>query len=236
MEDMKLILSQRLRKLRDEKEISQEYLSKQVGVTQSSIGNYERGEKLPNADTIRKICEVYNVSADYLLGLSGEANYQSPRLKAVPEGAMESYNKVISSLEEMVSYSCASEYKFSAMKHYASMFSMFLEIDEVVAEEVARMRSLYPDFISFGKLDAVEIDGSTFLAALIKESPEAKKYVKAFNESLEKIGVRVQEVRNRIGIILTADVFNAVTCRTDVSREKDEGSNDPEKVTREEGK
>lgn len=231
MEDTRLLLSRRLRKLREEKGISQEYLSNLVGVTQSSIGNYERGEKLPNADTLRKICEVFNVSADYLLGISGEANYQSPLLKAVPKGAMESYNKVISSLGEMVSYGCTSEYKFNAMKHYASIFTMLLEIDEVVAEEVARMKSLYPDFVSFGKLDAVEIDGSSFLEALIKESPEAKKYVKAFNESLQKINIKVQEVRNKIGIILTVNVFNSVTCRVDTAHENGESSNSSEKKT-----
>jgi len=235
MEDTKLILSQRLRKLREEKGISQEYLANMVGVTQSSIGNYERGEKLPNADTLRKICEVFNVSADYLLGLSGEANYQNPRLKAVPNGAIESYNKVISSLEEMVSYGFISEYKFNAMKHYASIFSMLLEIDKVVAGEVAHMKSLYPDFVSFGKLDSVEIDGTTFLEALIKESPEAKKYIRAFNESLKKIDIKIQEIRNRIGAILTVNVFNAVTCRTDV-REKDQNSDDSEKKTQGERK
>ncbi len=59
----------RLRKLRG-KTLSQAAAAKAIGVTKSSLSLYENGDNVPDARTIRKMSEVYGVSADYLLGLS----------------------------------------------------------------------------------------------------------------------------------------------------------------------
>ncbi len=40
-----------------------------LSTTQSTVGKYEREEIQLAVDTIIKICKVFEVSADYLLGL-----------------------------------------------------------------------------------------------------------------------------------------------------------------------
>ena len=37
--------------------------------TQSTVGKYERGELQTSLETLKLICEILDVSADYLLGL-----------------------------------------------------------------------------------------------------------------------------------------------------------------------
>lgn len=59
-----------LRKLRENAGISQLELSKQLGVSKSTIGLYENGDTLPDAKTLRDIAKFYHISADALLGLS----------------------------------------------------------------------------------------------------------------------------------------------------------------------
>lgn len=61
----------RLRMLRSQRpDITQDRLADSVGVSQNAIGKWERGESVPRIDALRKICDVYGVSADYLVGLS----------------------------------------------------------------------------------------------------------------------------------------------------------------------
>jgi len=64
------ILGERMRELRGE--LSQNKFSKRVGVTAATIGYYENSDRLPDAETLHKICTECNVSADYLLGIASE--------------------------------------------------------------------------------------------------------------------------------------------------------------------
>lgn len=57
-----------LRKLRVNIGISQNELSKFIGISKSSINMYERGEREPNFETLEAIADFFNVDMDYLLG------------------------------------------------------------------------------------------------------------------------------------------------------------------------
>ena len=59
-----------LRKLRKEKGVSQEELSKELGISKSTLGLWETGDTLPDARSLHDLAVYYNVSADYLLGLA----------------------------------------------------------------------------------------------------------------------------------------------------------------------
>ena len=43
-------------------------LSKALGITKATMSMYKNGKALPSLDTFNKICEILDVSADYLLG------------------------------------------------------------------------------------------------------------------------------------------------------------------------
>jgi len=62
-------LSNKLRALRKKNNYTQEYLSRQLGVTKSVISAYEKGIRMPSYDILVHIAEIFNVSTDYLLGL-----------------------------------------------------------------------------------------------------------------------------------------------------------------------
>lgn len=54
--------------LRTERELSQQELSNQIGLSKSAINMYERGERQPNFETLELIADFFNVDIDYLLG------------------------------------------------------------------------------------------------------------------------------------------------------------------------
>lgn len=60
---------QRIKEIRQEKGLTQSQLAEMLSTTQSTVGKYEREEIQLAVDTIIKICKVFEVSADYLLGL-----------------------------------------------------------------------------------------------------------------------------------------------------------------------
>ena len=63
-------LHERLKQLRTDKKQSQTDVSAECGIALRSLKYYESGERSPNADIIIKLCQFFNVSADYLLGLT----------------------------------------------------------------------------------------------------------------------------------------------------------------------
>ena len=68
------MLGQRLKALRAARQISQKDLAAQLFVSPQAVGKWEREEATPNPETVRKLSELFDVSADYLLGRDGEAS------------------------------------------------------------------------------------------------------------------------------------------------------------------
>ena len=60
--------SDRLRKLRKDRSLSQTQLGQLVDVHYTHIGRYERGTSRPAADTLNRLAQALDVSGDYLLG------------------------------------------------------------------------------------------------------------------------------------------------------------------------
>lgn len=60
----------RLKELRTQKHITQQELADKVDLVKSSISAYEKSLKYPSVEVLIKLCNYFNVSSDYLLGLS----------------------------------------------------------------------------------------------------------------------------------------------------------------------
>ena len=61
-----------IKRLRQEKHMTQAELAQRVGVTKAMISAYETEIRYPSYDVFVKLTYVLGVSADYLLGLSRE--------------------------------------------------------------------------------------------------------------------------------------------------------------------
>ena len=60
----------RVMELRKKKKITQQELADELGITRQSLGLYERGERAANVDLLRKAARFFEVTTDYLVGLS----------------------------------------------------------------------------------------------------------------------------------------------------------------------
>ncbi|MCL2370742.1 MAG: helix-turn-helix domain-containing protein [Firmicutes bacterium] len=59
---------EKLKELREEKGLTQTQLATELKINQRTISGYETGVSEPDIATIKKICDFFDVTADYLLG------------------------------------------------------------------------------------------------------------------------------------------------------------------------
>ena len=69
--------SYRLTVLLEERNMNQIQLAKAVGTSNVTICRYLTCERIPRLDVVTKIASEFNVSLDYLLGLSDDKNIQT---------------------------------------------------------------------------------------------------------------------------------------------------------------
>lgn len=67
----------RIKELRQQNGWLQSDLATRLQTSRQTIGNYETGQRQLDPETILKLCEIFDVSADYLLG---RAALPSPEL------------------------------------------------------------------------------------------------------------------------------------------------------------
>lgn len=64
------IFSLRLRELRVERGLTKTQLAAAIGTTYDCIYSWENGRSQPSIEMIRALCKVFEVSSEYLLGIS----------------------------------------------------------------------------------------------------------------------------------------------------------------------
>ena len=64
--------NENLRAARERKNMTQKDVADNIGVAKSTYSLYESGNREPNVQTIKKLADLLNVSADDLLGLNQE--------------------------------------------------------------------------------------------------------------------------------------------------------------------
>lgn len=77
MDENLKIIGERLYELRTEAGVSMDVVVKSLNenggkISRGNLSRWERGENLPSLDALRRLRAYYNVTADYILGLSDE--------------------------------------------------------------------------------------------------------------------------------------------------------------------
>lgn len=67
---------QRIRDLREDKDLTQKQVALRLNCSQQVYSNYELGQRDIPTDILIKISKLYNVSTDYILGLTNNPKIQ----------------------------------------------------------------------------------------------------------------------------------------------------------------
>lgn len=63
-------MESRIKQLRENRGLIQEILASELGITQQMLSKYERDVLCIKVDVLKRIAEYFNVTTDYLLGVS----------------------------------------------------------------------------------------------------------------------------------------------------------------------
>lgn len=85
----------RLRTLRKQNLLSQQELADKMGVSKQTISQYERGVREPDFESLEALCDIFNVSSDYILG---KVNIT---MRFLTEGDLELLNRPSLSSDEL---------------------------------------------------------------------------------------------------------------------------------------
>lgn len=147
--DIKSTFANRLKELRIEEGLSQEDLGKEIGVSRGSISYYEKEERVPDVVILAAISKYFNVSTDYLLGLSETKSIDEDIQTTIrTTGLSETAVQVLNFLGG------GDQREF--FKEELDIVSFLLESEYVfVLDEVQPLTSLYNDFDKKYKLDII---------------------------------------------------------------------------------
>ncbi|RJS59177.1 hypothetical protein CJ483_03100 [Bacillus sp. PK3_68] len=76
---------ERLKKLRNERGISQQEFADRLKINRSTYARYELGKTQPDFETLQKIADYYSVTIDFILGRSDNTNTQTNDEKEMKE-------------------------------------------------------------------------------------------------------------------------------------------------------
>lgn len=79
------IFGQTLSRLRHESGRSQRQTAADLGISQALLSHYENGAREPKLEFVIKICDYYNVTADFLLGRTDQRENTSRILELFSE-------------------------------------------------------------------------------------------------------------------------------------------------------
>jgi len=97
------IIGQRIKKLRDERGITQETMALQLDVTQSNYGRLEKDDRRLNVVKLLKIARILNVNINYLFSdVSNEGSDEEP--VAFSNANKEVYDILVESLRAEVQH------------------------------------------------------------------------------------------------------------------------------------
>lgn len=103
--ETRIIFSQRLKELREEQGWSLQNLADNLEVSRASVGYYEKGERVPDIEVLVSISKLFNVSTDYLLGLTDIKNTSlDVKIACKVTGLSESAVKALLGYSEIPAY------------------------------------------------------------------------------------------------------------------------------------
>lgn len=68
------MVADRIKTLREQRGFTQTSLSKELGITRSSVNAWEMGISVPSTQYIVELANLFDVSTDYLLGVDSSAS------------------------------------------------------------------------------------------------------------------------------------------------------------------
>ena len=137
----------RIKSLRLQREMKQSDLAARLNVQQGTISNWETGKTEPDLDSLSKMAEIFDVSADYILGRSSPTQaapgaIRIPVIGSVPAGVpLEAIEDIIDWEELPAAMAAGAKEYFALEVKGDSMYPTLLDGDRVIVQKTPVCKS-----------------------------------------------------------------------------------------------
>ena len=118
-----LSFGERLRLARERKDMTQLDAYRAIGLNNKSLSRYENGVTAPDPDTVRDLIRLYDVSSDFILGLSDDMGSAYP-----PSGSSVTPPKVSEDAELLERLSSLPPEEKAKASEYVDMLKTLSEV------------------------------------------------------------------------------------------------------------
>ena len=98
------VLGKRIKQLRESERLNQLELAKKLNISNTTLSQYETGQRIPSDDIKIKIARMFKVSLDYLLGVSDVRNYNDIETIAAHKEGEEFTEDELKDIEDFKNY------------------------------------------------------------------------------------------------------------------------------------
>lgn len=133
--------AERIKYLRERKCLTQQDMASILGISKSTYVKYERGEREPKFEALFELSKVFDVSTDYLLGMSDEENrYIYSARKAVDLMTSKSFLETLGKHENAVTKMVGdyTSFLFDLEFDLVDLFYMTLNINQLMEDVYAK--------------------------------------------------------------------------------------------------
>ena len=95
-------MKNRIKQLRRNRGIGQTVLALEIGITQQTLSNYEHDIGLIKADILKKLAQYFDVTTDYLLGISAVKKNTEGLMKT--DNTLDEYYNFLEAYKELDKY------------------------------------------------------------------------------------------------------------------------------------
>lgn len=164
------LLVNRIKELRNVKQIKQIDLCKKLGVTQGALSSWENEKYEPDINSLKKLSEFFNVSIDYLLGRSDTSSTHDSHGIRIPVLGKIVAGIPIEAVEEILDYEEITPELASSGEYFAlrikgnSMEPKISEGDVIIVRK--------QDYADNGDTAIVLVNGDEATVKKIRKSPD----------------------------------------------------------------
>ncbi len=196
-----------IKKLRKERKLSQQALADILFVNQTAVSQWERGETSPNKTTLKKMCEYFETTSDYILGHT--KNQTKTEAVRIPVYGRVAAGIPLDAIEDILDYEEMSAQDVRGGEYFALQIKGRSMEPRIYDGDVVIVRR-QPD-VENGEIAIVLINGDEATCKKIKKTPQGVMLISLnpdfepmfySNEEIMELPVvvlgKVEEVRGKL--------------------------------------
>ena len=195
-----------IRRLREAAGLTQQELADQLEIGFSTLRSYEKGNRIPPADVIVRICRRFSVSSDFLLGLSASEDVQPVD---VPEELRQDAAAVMKAAATLCEIEGSRAFPRSGLPIYRLILQSLADITTGADESFAQLLALDPAYADSDRPGALPEELRLRLLQQVADGsldPQLQATVKAGQD----YGANVQRSVDLASVKITALIRTAI--------------------------